>query len=58
MWTSADVRFIAQNVYLYCSSQSFARVIRGLIDKTKLAEALKLRSDQKIILSQTVGYPK
>jgi SagB-type dehydrogenase family enzyme len=58
MWTSAGVGFIAQNVYLYCASQGFACVIRGLIERTKLAEALKLKEDQKIILSQTVGYPK
>ena len=58
MWTSADVGFIAQNVYLYCASQNLACVIRGLIDKPKLAETLKLRADQKIILSQTVGYLK
>jgi SagB-type dehydrogenase family enzyme len=58
MWTSADAGFIAQNVYLYCASQNFACVIRGLIDRPKLAAALKLRADQKIILSQTVGYPK
>lgn len=58
MWTSADVGFIAQNVYLYCASQSLGCVVRGLIDKPKLSVVLKLRADQKIILSQTVGYPK
>ncbi|PKL82468.1 MAG: nitroreductase [Ignavibacteriae bacterium HGW-Ignavibacteriae-3] len=58
IWTSAGVGFIAQNVYLYCASQNLGCVVRGLIDKTKLAEALKLKPDQKIILSQTVGYRK
>ncbi len=58
MWTSAEVGFIAQNVYLYCASQGLACVIRGLIEKPKLAEVLKLTPDQKIILSQTVGYLK
>ena len=57
-WTSAAVGFIAQNVYLYCASQNLGCVVRGLIDKPKLAEVLKLRPDQKIILSQTVGYIK
>jgi nitroreductase len=58
MWSSANAGFIAQNVYLYCASQNLGCVVRGLIDKSKLAQALKLRTDQKIILSQTVGYPK
>jgi len=29
-----------------------------MIDKDVLAKAMKLRADQKIILSQTVGYPQ
>ena len=58
LWTGADCGFVAQNVYLYCASQGLAVVIRGLIDKTKLAEALKLRPEQRIILSQTIGYSK
>jgi len=58
MWSGADCGFIAQNVYLYCASQGLAVVVRGLVDKTKLAEELKLRPEQKIILCQTVGYGK
>jgi SagB-type dehydrogenase family enzyme len=58
MWGGADVGFIAQNVYLYCASQGLSVVVRGMIDRDILAPALKLRSDQKIILAQTVGYPK
>ena len=57
MWTSAAAGFCIQNVYLYCASQNLAAVVRGMIDKPKLAAALKLKNDQKIILSQTVGYP-
>lgn len=58
IFTSADAGFMAQNVYLYCASQGLAVVVRGLIPKEKLAEALKLKPEQKILLSQTVGYPK
>ncbi|NJD22170.1 MAG: SagB/ThcOx family dehydrogenase [Melioribacter sp.] len=58
IFTSADAGFMAQNVYLYCASQGLAVVVRGLIPKEKLAEALKLNPEQKILLSQTVGYPK
>lgn len=58
MWTAADCGFIAQNVYLYCASEGLACVVRGSIDKPALAKVMNLRPDQKIILSQTVGYPK
>lgn len=58
MWSSADAGFMVQNVYLYCASQGLNVVVRGLIDVQKLGEALKLKPEQKIILSQTVGYPK
>jgi len=58
LYTAADTGFIAQNVYLYCASEGLATVVRGSIDRVALAKAMKLRPDQKIILAQTVGYPK
>jgi len=58
LYTAADCGFIAQNVYLYCASEGLACVIRASIDKPELSDAMRLRPDQKIILSQTVGYPK
>jgi len=57
-WSSADAGFIAQNVYLYCASQGFAVVVRGMIDRETLSKELNLKDSQKIIFSQTVGYPK
>lgn len=57
-WSSASAGFMIQNVYLYCASQGLNTVVRGLVDTQKLSEALKLRSEQKIILTQTVGYGK
>ncbi len=58
LYTSADVGFIAENVYLYCASQGLAVVVRGSVDRASLATAFKLRPDQKIVLTQTVGYGK
>lgn len=58
LWVGADCGFIAQNVYLFCASAGLNCVVRGSIDKPALAKAIGLRPDQKIILSQTVGYPK
>jgi SagB-type dehydrogenase family enzyme len=58
IYSATDVGFIAQNVYLYCASQGLAVVVRGSIDRPALAQAMKLRPEQKIVLAQTVGYPK
>ena len=54
----ADTGYISQNVYLFCASDGLATGVRASIDKPALAKALKLRPDQKIILAQSVGYPK
>ncbi|HWB99141.1 MAG TPA: SagB/ThcOx family dehydrogenase [Bryobacteraceae bacterium] len=56
LFAGAETGFIGQNVYLFCASEGMATVIRASIDRTTLAKALKLRPDQKITLSQTVGY--
>jgi len=56
-YSATDTGFIAQNVYLFCASEGLATVVRGLVDREPLGKALKLRPDQRIILSHTVGYP-
>jgi SagB-type dehydrogenase family enzyme len=58
LYTAADTGFIAQNVYLFCASEGLAVVVRGSVDRMALAKLIKLRPNQKIILAQTVGYPK
>jgi SagB-type dehydrogenase family enzyme len=57
-WSGADTGFIGQNVYLFCASEGLATVIRGSFDRGSLSKALKLRANQRVVLSQTVGYPK
>ncbi len=57
-YAATDTGFISENVYLFCASAGLATVVRGLTDRPALAKAMKLRTDQKIILAQTVGYPK
>ncbi len=56
--SSIATGLISENVYLYCVSEGLGAVVRVNIDKPALAAVMKLRPDQKIILSQTVGYPK
>lgn len=57
-YSAAHTGFMAENVYLYCASEGLGAVIRALFDGPALEKAMKLRSDQKVILCQTVGYPK
>jgi SagB-type dehydrogenase family enzyme len=54
----SNVGFIAQNVYLFCASEGLGAVIRGWINKEVLQVKLQLKPSQKIILSQSVGFPK
>lgn len=56
-YAAADTGFISENVYLYCSSSGLATVVRGLFDRAALEKAMRLRPDQRVILTQTVGYP-
>ncbi len=55
--TYANTGFIAQNVYLFCASESLATVVRAMVDREKLAEAMHLSEQSMITLVQSVGYP-
>ena len=57
-YSATDTGFIAQNVYLYCASEGLATVVRNLVDKEALGKAMNLRTEQRIVLTQTVGYRK
>ena len=56
--SGAHAGFISQNVYLYCASEGLSTVVRAYVDIPALSKVMKLRPDQKIILAQSVGYPK
>ncbi|MEN6386986.1 MAG: SagB/ThcOx family dehydrogenase [Phycisphaerales bacterium] len=56
-YSATDTGFVSQNVYLFCSSEGLATVVRGMVNRDECKAALKLREDQKVILAQTVGYP-
>ncbi len=57
-WSAAGAGFVSQNVYLFCASEGLATVVRGLYNGEALGKTLKLRPDQKVVLTQSVGYPK
>jgi SagB-type dehydrogenase family enzyme len=56
-YSATDTGFISQNVYLYCASAGLSTVVRGMVDREALEKAMNLRTDQHVILAQTVGYP-
>jgi len=56
-YAATDTGFIAQNVYLFCTSEGLATVVRGSVERDVLAKALGLAAHQRITLAQTVGFP-
>jgi nitroreductase len=58
LYSAAAAGAISQNVYLFSASEGLATGVRASIDRDALGKALRLRPDQKILLAQTVGYPK
>ena len=57
-YSAADTGFISQNVYLFCAAFGLGTVVRDWVDRPTLSKKIRLRQEQKIILAQTVGYPK
>jgi len=53
-----DAGFVSQNIYLYCASENMATVVRGSVDRQKLAPEMGLSPNFHIVVAQTVGYPK
>ena len=57
-YAAADSSFIAQNVYLFCASEGLGTVVFASIERERLASAMRLAPSQRIVLAQSVGYPK
>ncbi len=57
-YSGVHTGLMAQNVYLVCASEGLSVVIRGSVQKDELGKLMKLGPDQRIMLAQTVGYPK
>ena len=53
-----DAGHCSQNVYLYGAAAGLGVVVRTSVDREKLAEILKLKSKQMVIMGQTVGFWK
>ncbi len=57
-YSAVDTGFISQNVYLFCASEGLATVVLGWVDKPALEKKMGLSEEQKVILTQPVGYAK
>ncbi|MFH0732346.1 MAG: SagB/ThcOx family dehydrogenase [Candidatus Omnitrophota bacterium] len=57
-YSAVDTGFISQNVYLFCASEGLATVVLGMADKPALSGIMGLNKNQRVILTQPVGYPK
>lgn len=47
-----------QNVGLYCASKGLSKVVRGYLDREAVEQALKLPPEEKVVITQTIGWPK
>ncbi len=56
-YAAIDTGYISQNVYLYCASAGLGTVAIGYLDKDALKREMKLSANQRVILTQPVGYP-
>ena len=51
-----DAAMVAQNILLFCASEGFATVPRGIMDTEKLREVLNLKESQHPMLNVPVSY--
>ncbi|MBI5384676.1 MAG: SagB/ThcOx family dehydrogenase [Verrucomicrobia bacterium] len=56
-YANIDTGFISQNLYLFCASEGLATVVHE-VDRVKLKDALRLKPDQRVVIAQSVGFPK
>lgn len=57
-YSATDVGFISQNVYLFAASEKMVTVVLGMFDSGDIAKVIPLSKNQKILLTQPVGFPK
>lgn len=58
LMSSISAGAMVQNVYLFCASKGLAAVVRASIDRDAFSKDVGLEPNQKILVAQTVGYPK
>ena len=53
-----DAGLMSQNLYLYCASEGLGTVVRGSIDREAFGKLINLQAHEKVLLAQTVSWPK
>lgn len=53
-----DAGLMSQNLYLYCASKGLGTVVRGSIGREAFGKLISLESHEKVLLAQTVSWPK
>lgn len=53
-----DAGLMSQNTYLYCASKGLGTVVRGSIDREAFGKLINLQEHEKVLLAQTVSWPK
>jgi len=48
---------VAQNVHFFCAAKAQGTVVRGRVDRMRLAPPLGLGREQQIVLAQSVDFP-
>lgn len=49
---------VAENVYLFAASAGLATVVRAYLDRPALAKAMALPETRRVVMAQSVGYPR
>jgi SagB-type dehydrogenase family enzyme len=57
-YSSVSAGCIVQNVYLFCASFNLGTVVRALFDEEELHKIMGLKKNDRIVITQTVGYIK
>lgn len=57
LYSSMDIGYVSQNIYLYCAAHNLATVACGMIDKKRISEILSL-SNEKVMLVHPIGVRK
>jgi hypothetical protein len=57
VWAAEDAGIVSQNIALFCAGVGLSTRPRGTINQQKLAEELKLKPSQHLMLNHPVSYP-
>ncbi len=56
-FAAEDAGLLAQHMHLVCACTGLVTFVRGLFDRRTLAATLRLARLERIVLTQSIGYP-